>query len=599
MDFPFPGTYDRQRFTQYNPADCANWYLVGDPLGKKQVAMYPTMGRRHINFLGVNRLIFPGEPRGIYKSNKFVYVISENSIYRVDSLYNVNQISGAQVTTFSGFVDFDFLVVSQLPQQPSITFVGFADGEHIYIYREETDQFFTITDPNAPDNPTYLRTFGNRMVAAAGNTSQFNLSEINLLGGVGGTFDPALAWTVAAKAVFAQEVNIIKGFAVLHNLLYIFTPYKTGIWANSPSNLVSIGGTITTFPWKKNIGYDWDFGLFDVESLDVGFDRMTFMGQNREGLVQVLSSRGDVPKPISTTAISVLFQEHNSNDEESPFITKRKNGFMYSYEDAIFYRLSAGDYDPTGLIELEDIGNAIEYNFNTDTWERVVEKNGQRNRIQKHVFFNNIHLVSVWGENTVYQMSGRFYSNEVRNPNQENPQAIDAYLAEPFRYEFITKNIIENDYAEFYTEYVEMDFVWGDMTFIKSSNPFPNAEFLIAENVDPNAPPQFIIAEELGPDGGIVYILGEQGNFPVADSLTYFNWFKPHIELYWSDDGGVSFYPADVLQFSDLGVYRWRMRWYQLGPSRNRVYKLICYATSPIVVLGGLMVTRRVSGGAN
>ena len=61
---PIIGYYDQQRFKQFNPSDCANWYLVKSDFGKKKVAMYPVMGRRHINYLGVNRLVFSEEPRG-------------------------------------------------------------------------------------------------------------------------------------------------------------------------------------------------------------------------------------------------------------------------------------------------------------------------------------------------------------------------------------------------------------------------------------------------------------------------------------------------------------------------------------------------------
>jgi hypothetical protein len=598
-ELPIIGYYDKQRFTQFNPSDCANWYISPNELGKKKFALYPAMGRRHINFLGINRLIFSAESRYLFKTNNYWYAVVVNSIFRIDKLYNVVEITQGKLVTFQGNIYADFLVASQLQNQPSITYVAFVDGQNIYVYREETDSFDIITDPNAPPNPTYIKAFGNRFVAAGGNTSQFNLSEINLAGGAGGSFDPALAWTIAGSAVFAQESNIIKGFAVLKNILYIFTPYTTGVWANTPSKFFAVGGAETDFPWKKNSSYDFDFGMQDFNSLDVGFNMMTWVGQNRAGLIQTLMSTGDAPKPISTGAIAVLFQNLTTTGNLSPFLTGPLNGFMYSYEDTVFYRLMAGNYDDTGLIEAEDLGNAIEYNFNTQSWERLVEKNGQRNRIQRHVFFNNIHFVSVFDDNTIYQMSGNFYDNEITNPSQPDPQESDAYLVEPFRYEMVTKNIFEKDYSEFETEYVEIDFVWGLDTFIRSTNPFENAVFLIDEQVGSDGNPQFIIDENPGSDGQPVYILAEQGNFPVASSLTYNNWFKPHIELYFSDDGGVSFRPADVREFSQLGVYQWRMRWYQLGPSRNRVYKLIAYSPSPIVVLGGDMLVRRISGGAN
>ena len=94
-------------------------------------------------------------------------------------------------------------------------------------------------------------------------------------------------------------------------------------------------------------------------------------------------------------------------------------------------------------------------------------------------------------------------------------------------------------------------------------------------------------------------MLTENSNTPMITDLIYNYLLNPSIMLYWSDDGGVSFNSADNLQFSQMGVYQWRMRWYQLGCSRNRVYRLVCVSFVPIVILGAVMNVRRVSGGAN
>jgi hypothetical protein len=591
-DFSIVGYYDQQRFKQFNPSDCANWYLVQNDLGKKKVAMYPVMGRRHISFLGTNRLIFANEPRGMFKSINYSYYFIENSIIRVDKLYNEVEISQGKIITLSGKVFFTFLVT------PDVTFACFTDGQKIYIYREDTGSFDIVTDANAPTKPLYIATFGNRIVVSQENSSQFTLSEINL---DGTAFDPATCFTVTSAALFAQESGIIRQFGVLHNTLYIFTDYTTGIWSNIPSILISSGGTQTSFPWKKNTTYDWDFGMADPNTLSIGFSMMTWMAQNSEGLVQVMMSGGQQPKPISTKAIDILFQKNVRQGiigDISPFLNGNSDGFLYQWENTIFYRLSAGDFQNYGILDIETKANSIEYNFDTETWERVIEKNGERNRIQKHIFFNNVHFVSVKGDTTIYEMSGQFYNNEISNPDRVDPQSADAYIREPFRYERVTPIIAQDDYGEFITDWVEIDFVWGENLAIFSESPFQNAQFIIDEEVGLDGEPQYLITDQ-GINGNPVYILSEEGNTPQINETTYNQIFKPHIELYWSDDGGVSFFPADNLEFSQLGVYEWRMRWYQLGASRNRCYKLICVSDSPIVVLGGIMVTRRVSGGAS
>jgi len=80
--------YDKQRFTQFGSQDCANWYGISVPTGKNKQALYPAMGRKHINFLNQNRLIFDSEPVALYKSINFMYVFVGTSIYQFDRFYN-------------------------------------------------------------------------------------------------------------------------------------------------------------------------------------------------------------------------------------------------------------------------------------------------------------------------------------------------------------------------------------------------------------------------------------------------------------------------------------------------------------------------------
>jgi hypothetical protein len=588
---PMIGSYDKQRFTQFGPEDCANWYITKAESGKKKAALYPSMGRHHVSFTGVNRLIFAAEPRGIFRSINYWYAVVNNSIFRIDSQYNMVEIANNSLATLNGNVFFTYIVAV------NITFVVFVDGQKIYVYREPDSasfgQFWTVTDPNAPTKPSFVATFGNRIVVSQQNTSQFNLSQI-LLGGA--SFDPNTVFTIAGQPIFAQESGIIRQFGVVNNTLYIFTDFNVGIWNDTPSFLQPAASeTAVTFPWKKNTTYDWNFGMADPMSLDVAFNMMVWVAKNKDGLFQVMYSQGGLPQKLSTKAIDVLFQTYSNAGEDNPFLARNTAGFLYEYENTIFYRLSAGDFDSTEILDQLKSSNSIEYNFDTNTWERCIEANGGRNRIQKHVFFNNKHFITVDRDNTVYQMSGQFYDNEITNPNQPDQQASDAYVSQPFRYERVTPIISEDDYSEFITDYVQIDFVFGDSTFIHTDTPFEDTVFIIDENPDTSGNPIFIVTET-DPN---VFVIMEATNNPALSSQTYNKLFKPHIELYFSDDGGVSYFPADVREFSQLGVYQWRMRWYQLGASRNRVYKLICVSPAPIVVLGAVMDVRRASGGAN
>lgn len=577
-ELPIIGSYDKQRFLQFNPEDCANWYIVPNSNAKKKAAMYPTMGRRHLGGFGINKLVFISQPRALFNSVKYSYFVSGNIIYRADTNYNIIAISNSDFNKTSGNV---FAAVLYTPNR---TYVGFVDGTHLFIHTEETLAFSKITDSALEPDVTYIASLGNRFVVAYENSTQFNLSAINL----GGTpFDPTSCFKVAGNAVFAQESGKIGQLAVNQNILYIFTKFTTGIWANIQSTISEpVSGQQTTFPFKKNTSYQFQYGIADPLSIDSDFGVMVWLGQTQSGLIQVVASSGEAPKPISTKAIDVLFQNSASSSGLSPFVEDDANGFLYQYENTIFYRISAGQYKGYEQLDIQTDANSIEYNFDTQTWSRVIELNGERNRIERHIYFGNKHLVTLQGDTTVYEMTGQVYTNDIRNPDQLDPQASDAYLTYPFRYERVTSIISEPDYAETITKWVQIDFVWGDLTYVRTTAPFANAQYIVDENGT-------FLTDENG-----AFLLVEGSNTPVVNSPTYFALFKPSIELYFSDDGGITYNTADVLQFSDLGVYSWRMRWYQLGCSRNRVYKLICVSPAPIVILGGWQLTERVSNGA-
>jgi len=596
---PIIGGYSRQRFPQFGPEDNANWYVVTDENTKQQYAMYPCLGRAHINYLGINRLVYGSEPRGLFKSINFSYIVDGNTIYRIDSQYNEMVLSGLQ--TVSGDIYFAFLVVN------TIVFSVFIDSQKIYIYKEGgTAGLQVVTDPLAPGNftpaggqltkPGFIVAFGNRIAVSVANSSQFVLSLINL-GGNG--FDPLTCWTnPTTPQVFALEDGIIRQMGVLNNTLYIFTDYITGVWSNIPA---TFGGTVPSavFPWKKNSTYNWNFGIANPTSLDIDFGMMVFLARNSDGLLQFMVSNGGQPERFSTKAIDTLLQKYtNALGGNNPFLVGNSNGFLYQYENTIFYRMSGGDFKYEGILDQDINANSIEFSFETKEWHRCIELNGERNRVKNHVYFNFKHLVTLTGDSTVYNMSGQYYTNEISNPDQPNPQETDAYIAYPFRYERTTPIIFQKGYAEFETEYVQIDFVFGDSNINYSIAPFENAQFLIAEQPI-NSQPQYMISENLDSDGQPVFILGDEGDTPGIGELTYNYLFKPHIELFWSDDGGISFDSADVREFSQMGVYNWRMRWYQLGCSRNRVYKLICVSPVPIVILGAVMNIRRTSGGAH
>lgn len=584
---PIFAYYDKQRFLQYSPQDCANFYIVEAPTGKKGKALYPCMGRQHVIDGGRTKLIFSQQPRHIFRSISFVYVVVGSVIYQVDVNLNITQISSDTFTQTNGDLNFAFLpAVQSTAATLQNVFCMFCDGNNTFVYEESnpTAGLQIITDDLRPKFPLYLAAFGNRFVVSSRDSTQFQLTQINM----GGTFDANKVFTIPGPtpAVFAQESGLIRQMGVLHQQLYIFTDYTTGVWSNTPSSITTNGAdntlVTTTFPFKKNTSYDFDYGIADPDSLDIDFGMMVWLAQNRNGLVQFAISNGQSVKPISTQAINTLIQQISNNKDASSLLELDTFGFLYQYEDVIFYRASIGQYVDRQTLDRDSFAVSLEYNFDSSSWHRCIELNGQRNIIEQHVFFNGMHLVTAQGQQALYNMSGSIYFNEVMDSTSDT-----GFTAYPIRYELITPIIAKDDLSLFKTQWVQIDFVWGDMDYIRWNGGFENTVFIIKETGE------FVVAED-----GTTFVIKEGSDTPPINSEIYTDLYKPHIELFFSDDGGITYISADVREFSQLGVYSWRMRWYQLGVSRNRVYKLICVSPAPIVILGATMMTDGVSGGA-
>lgn len=585
-------SFDVQRFDQFGAEDCGNWYQVGGKKTKKPMAMYPALGRKHITSGGENRMSFDGEPSQIFRSLNFLYVVVGTQVFQVNKFWNQTLLGNIPLGKKTWF---DYLVVGDttyciLTAETTMYLIVEQAGGSV-IYEE-------ITDPNAPANPQFVAAFGDRFVVSEKDTPDYYLSQINLGGTYGGT-TANTCFTVNGAALFNRATGIVRQFAVLHAQLYIFNDFNTDIWANIPTQ-ITVAGATQEFPWKKNNSYNFNLGMADPFSLSVGFGRMAWFAKNINGLYSFVVSNGGMPQEISTEAVDVLL-ENSREDEEldqlSPFVKGPCNGFLYQWENTVFYRVSAGDYKDFQKLDYEKDARCIDFNFNTQTWARAIELNGERNRSQKHVFFNNKNIITVQDDNALYELSGNVYRNELRDPTVAL-QDTNAFVKFPMRYIAVTQQYFMEDYSEFITDYLEIDFVFGHKTFYKNDNVFDNTIFIISEDDGPGNCPIFHVTED-DVNGEPVFIVLERGNTPSFSDNHYNSLFKPHIGLYWSDDGGVTYHFADVREFSQLGNYRWRMRWYELGPSRNRRYKLLCVSSAPIVLLGATHSIRRSSGGAN
>ena len=202
--------YDKQRFTQFGSMDCANWYRIAVEKSKRQQALYPAMGRKHINSFSENKLVFELEPQQMFKTINYMYVIAGTQVFQIDK-------------------NFDKRLIGSIPLGRTVWFAYLPVGDIVYailtaetimyVITENADgtvSYVPVTDTNAPTKPLYVAAFGNRFVVSQSGTPNYYLSEINLGGSV---LVPGSIFTINGAALFNRATGIVRQFAVLNNQL--------------------------------------------------------------------------------------------------------------------------------------------------------------------------------------------------------------------------------------------------------------------------------------------------------------------------------------------------------------------------------------------
>src|ERR1700690_2003895 len=180
-ELPLWDGYDQQRFLQYSPSDMANWYNVHCKTGKREQALYPAMGRQHINIQGQNILIYDQQPRKMFRSIDFLYVVVGRIIYQINKAWESIVVSTTDFTQAAGELNFDYLPVIQVPSPGVFTqhvFCIICTGLETYILDEQSTnpQFVLVTDLNQPKNPLIPVAFGNRFAVSSENSTQFKFT---------------------------------------------------------------------------------------------------------------------------------------------------------------------------------------------------------------------------------------------------------------------------------------------------------------------------------------------------------------------------------------------------------------------------------------
>lgn len=343
--------------------------------------------------------------------------------------------------------------------------------------------------------------------------------------------------------LITSHPGTIVALRVLHRRLFIFSQFFTEVWENA--------GLGTTLPFRRNNALLMEYGCAAIGSVAVGFDRMFFLSQDRDGLSSVMEVLGTEAIPISTRALDFIFAQY-ANDLTGIGVSDAR-GLLIKENGIIFYRLNFTQADHTYVfnVSMSDQQN--------QRWHEEEMLDGSRHVAQTHVYFNGKNYYGHFAEPILYAVNPEFVTNN----------------GETIKRMRIGRPIGPASYQRTRIDRFQLDLVQGSVDIQGGGE---------LDSVNP------LLTETTGLD-----ILTEVDNFLmtesslVNDSDVEMPTPDPIVYLSYSKDGGQTYGNRLTAPMGKIGQRTFRTVWRKLGVvPRGQMFvpKIEFYGQIPFVILG-------------
>jgi hypothetical protein len=323
----------------------------------------------------------------------------------------------------------------------------------------------------------------------------------------------------------------------LHRKLFLFSQYYTEIWENA--------GEGTNLPFRRNNGFLIEYGTPAIGSISVGFDKMFFLSQDRDGLGSVMEVLGVEATPVSNRALDFAIAQYISDpligvDDARAFLIK-ENGL-------IFYRLNFTKANHTYIY---DVSMSSQENL---LWHEEEVLNGNRHLAQTHGFFYGVNYVGNYKSPIMYALDNSFLTND----------------GEAIRRMRIGKPIMPPTGQRLRIDRFQLDLLQGQLTALPS---FFGVLNLLTEDEN-------IITTE------------NDINILISEEATIYNSnLAPTVFLSISKDGGQSYGYLSQAPMGSIGQRTFRTVWRKLGTTKRGqafVPKIEFFNVTPFIILGAV-----------
>lgn len=327
----------------------------------QSLTLYGTSGKLLLVTLGGG-----GAIRGMIAANNFLYVVCENTVYRIDSAY---------VVTTIGTINTSIGLVSMATNGLDVIIV---DGVNGYLVNFITNILSQITAADFPNGVKYVD-YLNGIYLVAGNGTQ------NFYGSA--RYD-GTSWNALSFGIADHKPDLLIRPVVNGSDLLNFGTESIEYWNDTGA---------ADFPIERSGNAFLDVGCLAANSIRRLGSSVLFLGQTYQGKGVVYQIDGYSPKRISNHGIEFAISQWTNADTAY--------AWAYSEEGHNFYVLSCVDC-PESLV----------YDITTNMWHtRTWFNDGQHfsDRANTYAFFNGKHIVGDFDNGNIYELSLDVYVDDV------------------------------------------------------------------------------------------------------------------------------------------------------------------------------------------
>jgi hypothetical protein len=238
----------------------------------------------------------------------------------------------------------------------------------------------------------------------------------------------------------------------LHRRIFLFSQNYCEVWENA--------GLGANLPFRRNNSLLMEVGTPAIGSVSVGFDRMFFLAQDKDGLAGVMEVKGTESMLVSNRALDFQLAQYAANPDTG---VADARGILIKENGLIFYRLNFTLANHTFVL------NVTMSTAEAPKWHEEEVLNGDRHPAQTHAYFDGVNYYGDYKKPLFYIVSDGVSTN--------NGEAI--------RRMRIGKQMSPNGYNRLRIDRFQVDLLQGQLEideFISIALETENLEDLLTES---------------------------------------------------------------------------------------------------------------------